>query len=145
MTTTQIKNRGFTLVELLIVIVIIAILTVVSLVAYNGLQNRAKTTAAASAAETVAKKAEIYNTEISGYPADLKTLMEASSDKSYSIGTDVLTGASKGLSDLASKPNEANTIAYKACTGNKGARIFYWDYGTDTKQTRTVGTCPATP
>ena len=64
MTTTQTKNRGFTLVELLIVIVIIAILTVVSLVAYNGLQNRAKTTAAASAAETVAKKAEIYNTGI---------------------------------------------------------------------------------
>lgn len=145
MTTTQTKNRGFTLVELLIVIVIIAILTVVSLVAYNGLQNRAKTTAAASAAETVAKKAEIYNTESSGYPKDLKTLMEASSSESYSIGTDVLTGASKGLDDLTSKPNEANTIAYKACTDNKGARIFYWDYGTNKKQTRTVGTCTATP
>jgi prepilin-type N-terminal cleavage/methylation domain-containing protein len=144
-TTTQIKNRGFTLVELLIVIVIIAILTVVSLVAYNGLQNRAKTTAAASAAETVAKKAEIYNTESSGYPANLKTLMEASSDKSYSIGTDVLTGGSKDLDNLTSKPDEANTIAYKACTDNKGARIFYWDYGTNKKQTRTVGTCPATP
>jgi len=36
-TTKNIKNQGFTLVELLIVIVIIAILTVVSLVAYNGL------------------------------------------------------------------------------------------------------------
>ena len=59
MTTTQIKNRGFTLVELLIVIVIIAILTVVSLVAYNGLQNQAKTSAAKSAAETVGKKAEL--------------------------------------------------------------------------------------
>ncbi|MBF1031151.1 MAG: prepilin-type N-terminal cleavage/methylation domain-containing protein, partial [Candidatus Nanosynbacter sp.] len=31
MTTKQLKNRGFTLVELLIVIVIIAILTVISL------------------------------------------------------------------------------------------------------------------
>ncbi len=45
MTTKNIKNQGFTLVELLIVIVIIAILTVVSLVAYNGLQNQAKTSA----------------------------------------------------------------------------------------------------
>ena len=56
MTTKNIKNQGFTLVELLIVIVIIAILTVVSLVAYNGLQNQAKTSAAKSTVDSVAKK-----------------------------------------------------------------------------------------
>ena len=74
MTTKNIKNQGFTLVELLIVIVIIAILTVVSLVAYNGLQNQAKTSAAKSAADAVAKKAELYNTAKSKYPANLQAL-----------------------------------------------------------------------
>ncbi len=39
--TKQTKSRGFTIVELLIVIVIIAILAAITIVAYNGIQNRA--------------------------------------------------------------------------------------------------------
>ena len=35
------RNRAFTIVELLIVIVVIAILAAISVVAYNGIQNRA--------------------------------------------------------------------------------------------------------
>ena len=77
MTTKNIKNQGFTLVELLIVIVIIAILTVVSLVAYNGLQNQAKTSAAKSTVDAVAKKAELYNTEEGKYPEDITKLTGA--------------------------------------------------------------------
>ena len=38
---STIQNRGFTIVELLIVIVVIAILAAISIVAYNGIQNRA--------------------------------------------------------------------------------------------------------
>lgn len=73
MTTKQLKNRGFTLVELLIVIVIIAILTVISLIAYNGIQNQARTTTAESSAKTLADKVQIYFTNESDYPkpADL--------------------------------------------------------------------------
>lgn len=85
MTTKNIKNQGFTLVELLIVIVIIAILTVVSLVAYNGLQNQAKTSAAKSTVDSVAKKAELYNTEEGKYPEDLTKLTAADTNKSYYI------------------------------------------------------------
>lgn len=36
------NRRGFTIVELLIVIVVIAILATITIVAYNGIQNRAK-------------------------------------------------------------------------------------------------------
>ena len=38
------KNTGFTIVELLIVIVIIGILAAITIVAYNGIQNRANDT-----------------------------------------------------------------------------------------------------
>ncbi len=64
----QTKSRGFTIVELLIVIVVIAILAAITIVAYNGIQNRAHTTASKTAAENLAKKIEAYNAVNSVYP-----------------------------------------------------------------------------
>ncbi len=148
MTTTQIKNRGFTLVELLIVIVIIAILTVVSLVAYNGLQNKAKTTAAESAAETVGKKAELYNADKGSYPEKLEQMngSTVSRSETFHIAADVLAaGSGDGArTTLTSAPENANTIKYEVCPDKKGAKIHYWDYtaaaGSNVK-TRVVGVC----
>lgn len=142
MTTKNIKNQGFTLVELLIVIVIIAILTVVSLVAYNGLQNQAKTSAAKSAADAVAKKAELYNTAESKYPASLADLTNtAHSGEPYYLDTKTVNEPATGTTLTAgTAPKEANTIEYKVCTGNKGAKIKYYNFSKDTVEDRTVGT-----
>lgn len=49
-------KRGFTIVELLIVVVVIAILAAITIVAYNGIQHRAKSSAVQSAASQVGKK-----------------------------------------------------------------------------------------
>ena len=49
-------RQGFTIVELLIVVVVIAILAAITIVAYNGIQNRAKDSAAQSLASQAAKK-----------------------------------------------------------------------------------------
>lgn len=67
------KNRGFTIVELLIVIVVIAILATVTIVAYNGIQNRAKASAAQSEAAQVAKRLESIKLQNPSeqYPATL--------------------------------------------------------------------------
>ncbi|HWT40352.1 MAG TPA: prepilin-type N-terminal cleavage/methylation domain-containing protein [Dongiaceae bacterium] len=54
------RTAGFTIVELLIVVVVIAILAAITIVAYNGVTNRAKASAAASAAEQAAKKVGVY-------------------------------------------------------------------------------------
>ena len=52
--------RGFTIVELLIVIVVIAILAVVTVIAYNGLQQRARNTQTISAVTTYLKALKLY-------------------------------------------------------------------------------------
>lgn len=52
------KQKGFTIVELLIVIVIIAILATITVVAYNGIQDRAKNSTAQSDLNIFAKKIE---------------------------------------------------------------------------------------
>jgi prepilin-type N-terminal cleavage/methylation domain-containing protein len=66
------KQSGFTIVELLIVIVVIAILAAITIVSYNGIQNRAKESAAQSGAAQVAKKIALWQVDNpSQTPADL--------------------------------------------------------------------------
>ena len=71
------KNKqGFTIVELLIVVVVIAILAAITIVAYNGIQNRAKQSAARSATSQAAKKILLYAVERGDVYPD--TLQDAS-------------------------------------------------------------------
>lgn len=66
------KKQGFTIVELLIVVVVIAILAAITILAYNGISNRAKASAAASSAGAAAKKVLAYAIGNSdNYPANL--------------------------------------------------------------------------
>lgn len=63
------KNSGFTIVELLIVIVVIAILAAITIVAYTGIQTRARDASRDSAADTIMKGLELYAADNSGqYP-----------------------------------------------------------------------------
>ena len=65
------KNRnGFTIVELLIVIVVIAILAAISIVAYNGIQNRAKSSSMASAGAAYIKAYALYRVDNSTFPGE---------------------------------------------------------------------------
>lgn len=64
------KNQtGFTIVELLIVIVVIAILAAITIVAYNGIQNRANNSARYSEIKAWAKHFELYKTQEGAYPS----------------------------------------------------------------------------
>lgn len=55
------KHNGFTIVELLIVVVVIAILAAITIVSYNGIQNRARQSAAASTLRQAVIKISLYS------------------------------------------------------------------------------------
>lgn len=61
-------QKGFTIVELLIVIVVIAILAAVTVVAYNGVQNRASDSAVTSDISAMRKSLELVKVDLGRYP-----------------------------------------------------------------------------
>src|SRR5690606_32457113 len=83
-------KSGFTIVELLIVIVVIAILAAISVVAYTGIQQRANNTLRITAAKEWVKSIEAYLAVHNAYPATLGAL--------YCIGESNVT-------DLDENPN----------------------------------------
>lgn len=62
------KNSGFTLIELLIVIVVIGILAAITLVAYNGIQEKANNTTTIQGVESYVKALNYYAQDNGGYP-----------------------------------------------------------------------------
>lgn len=144
------RQTGFTIVELLIVIVVIAILAAISIVAYNGIQQRGKTSAAHSAATSTAKKAELYNTEVGNYPLALSNLTGAPSTVSYN-----LTGIVNGGTLTNNTPT--NAVTYYVCgTGSpanlaaittsnvSGGRVYYRDYVASSNPYVSVGVSSGT-
>jgi prepilin-type N-terminal cleavage/methylation domain-containing protein len=62
------RTKGFTIVELLIVIVVIAILAAITIVAFNGIQTRARDSSRESSVVALQKALELYNAENDMYP-----------------------------------------------------------------------------
>lgn len=117
------KQRGFTIVELLIVIVVIGILAAITIVAYNGVQQRARDVTRTSDISGIQKALELYRVDNGIYP---------------SIGTDNVGYALSGLAAalvptyIPRIPNDPNTsltnyqyVRGTAASGAYGIRISY--------------------
>lgn len=117
------KQKGFTIVELLIVVVVIAILAAITIVSFNGIQNRARVAGMQSELVGVAKKIEIYRQTLGGgslYPSSLATAsVSSSSDNTLSYfpsnGSSFCLAIVNGqdtqyITDVSSKPQQGSCV-----------------------------------
>lgn len=149
---------------LLIVVVIIGILSVVIIVAYNGIQNRAKTSLYLSDIATIVKKSELYPLASAGQNTATITTQSLSGqiltaginfvNETTLPSNVVIFGV---LTDTASLPTNSQAITaatartsargyfVKYCSTDKGMYVYYADASaaaSATVSSKTVGVCP---
>jgi len=140
------KENGFTIVELLVVIIVIGILAAITIVSYNGITARANATKALANADSVRAVANAYNAELNTYPtlfSDLNT---------YSSGTGVVKIPSnitviQSSTNAITAANGLNTVSYLVkLTGSvgTGACIGYWNFAASTPAVTFILTGDAT-
>ena len=132
------QNRGFTIVELLVVIVVIGILAAITIVSYTGITSRANTTKALSNAQSAQSVAEIYFAENSVYPATIGLFSTGSTTTKIPSNVTIIAGsaATPDVSITATTANLDKTISWTcvssaatpSCDTADGGRISYWDY-----------------
>ena len=119
------KTNGFTIVELLIVIVVIGILAAITVVSYSGLQNRAKVVKIQSDISQVRKLVEAYNAEHGQYPVTAANLnpdwgtQTARTDANCNSGTQT----EDWVPGLASKLPQSDASA-TGVGGHRGCYIY---------------------
>lgn len=143
------KEHGFTIVELLVVIVVIGILAAITIVSYSGVSSKARSAQAQSAANNTLQKLEAYNADEGTYPSDHADLTTNSSAVYYLSGVALLTAAPNA-------PENPSSVAIYKCgtdgdetapttfagitTANTGWRVDYWDYGADAPGVASIST-----
>lgn len=75
---SRLYGRGFTIVELLIVVVVIAILASITIIAYNGVQNRARYSAATQALSQAQTKLSLWAVQNGDVPPATLSLADSS-------------------------------------------------------------------
>jgi prepilin-type N-terminal cleavage/methylation domain-containing protein len=144
----QKQTSGFTIVELLIVIVIIGILAAITIVAYNGIQERARISSLQSSLTSIGKMAQVYQTNDGTFPASdagVKEILQkanawdstrapATHTYLFCAGTDKYAVISLSAPGIPSYSSSA------------GATVHYWstDKGAG-KYTNTTGDANWTP
>ncbi len=114
-------RSGFTIVELLVVIVIIAILATLTVIAFNGMQQRARTSEVAAGTSQTKKKLELYKIENGSYPttANFAASGITSGSMTYQYASDGTTYCATGTSgNVSYKVSDTTSPEPGGCAGH---------------------------
>lgn len=124
-------GRGFTIVELLVVIVIISILAAITVVAYNGIQARSQFSRSQSDLKSIVKALELYKVDNGAYPIsdDLPGCVYDWCGWNQATGDSFIPGLSpKYINTLPQMPSElgnGDTYLYQGRGGTHYQLIRY--------------------
>jgi prepilin-type N-terminal cleavage/methylation domain-containing protein len=144
----QTPSKGFTIVELLVVVVIIAILAAITVVAYSSMQTRAKNSAAQTTLNTFSKKVQAYYQLKGSYPATTTSGAFMSNLGTYPESRMPTSGLAISNATLTGT-NGTNTIRVSLCGTGAGVKLTPYDYTTGAESSTVTnlgdvtGTCTA--
>lgn len=125
------SKTGFTIVEILVVMVIISILVSITYVSYRGVQDRSRSSNASSQASMVQRKSEAWHSALGAYPTytQLSTGKVNAGDTSITAPAEArIPSAADILIDASSSdPTNEQKVAYRACPTSGGAQVEWYD------------------
>lgn len=137
---TRNQKKGFTIVELLVVIVVIGILAAITIVSYNGITDRANNTKGIAAAKAVQDFVNAYYAENGSYPKSESEIEE---------NNFTLVRLPSNLITVTTELNKNSTtssrveVKYGYCAN--GYVVEYFDVVKNDSKTLTEGTCSTEP
>lgn len=138
------SRKGFTIVELLIVVVVIAILAAITIVSYNGIQNRATDSVVQSDIRQLSKQLDSYNVTNGSYPtsdAELTSIGIKMSKSNY--GRNVVSGTDQ-YNIVYCRP-QSDPSRYAIIASSKSGTLYQYVDGTITTIARSSWDTPAIP
>lgn len=122
---TRMKQKGFTIVELLIVIVVIGILAAVTIVAFNGVQQRATNTAKITGAQQTLKLIKAYVAENGTYPVANTVCATTDSVCTAYNGVVITASNSTLLTEIKKIGNPVESVSKKSSDTTYGLTYNY--------------------
>ena len=125
--------RGFTIIELLIVIVVIGILVAITAVSYNGITNQVKATETKVDTANLHKSMDIYMTQRKDTgnltEAEMEKIVGNLRKKVYIWGVDDLDLGNASSTDIKRGEYFVDLMSWQDYNGRTGydSTIYYWD------------------